>query len=169
MNYFKAFTFNGKKTAHKVLNAIDDSTYDYLWYDDVAEISMNKKGHTKVHSTWAQDSSSVGAGIGLGALTGGMIGMLFGPGGALVGAAVAGSIGGLIGHHENVKFDDPKLDDFAASLVPDTSALILVGPQATIDEFVAILEDVATDYEYAGYDYTLDDEELALLEEEMAV
>jgi uncharacterized membrane protein len=167
MNNFKAVTFDGKRTAHKVLNAIDDSVYDYLWIDDVATISVNKSGHTKIHSTWAQDSSATGTGIGLGALTGGMIGMLFGPGGAMAGAAVAGSIGGLIGHHDNVKFDDPKLDDFAASLVNDTSALIVVGPDTIIDEFNAVLADIV-DYEYTAYEVALEDAEFEALEEEMA-
>lgn len=167
MKNFKAVTFDGKKSARKVLDAIEDSTYDYLWIDDLALISINKHGRTRIHSTWAQDSDAVGGGIGLGALTGGMIGMLFGPGGALAGAAIAGSIGGLIGHHENVKFDDPKLDDFAASLVPDSSALILIGPQDIIDEYTAVLADIV-DYDFASYDLALDDAEIDALEEEMA-
>ena len=167
MNNFKAVTFNGKKTAHKVLNAIDDSTYDYYWIDDVAEISVSKNGRTKIHSTWAQDSSAVGAGVGFGAMVGGLIGMLFGPGGALVGASLAGSVGGLIGHHENVKFDDPKLDDFAASLLYDTSALIVIGTDATIIEFTNLLAEFADD-EFTSYELALDDVEIAALEDEMA-
>ena len=78
--------------------------------------------------TWAQDSRLTGGGMGFGALAGGLIGALLGPGGAMAGAAVGGSVGGMIGHHENVKFDDPVMDNFATSLVNDSSALILGTP-----------------------------------------
>ena len=165
MTNFKAFTYDGKKTARKVLNAIEDTTEAYVWVDDVALISVDKKGHIKVHSTWAQDSSNVSGGISLGALTGGMLGLLFGPGGALAGAAVGGSIGGLIGHHENVKIDDPALNYFAASLVNDSSALILLADEDVVAEFAAAV-DVA-DYEGAVYDAVLDDAAVAALQQEM--
>ena len=36
-------------------------------------------------------------------------------------------MGALIGTSDDIAFDDPKLDDFAASLANDTSAVILVG------------------------------------------
>ena len=140
MTYFKSFTFEGKKSASKAFDTIEDNDdFDYVWLDDVAEVSVNSKGTYRIHSTWAQDSSNVPGGIGFGALCGGLLGMLFGPGGALAGAAIGGSIGGLIGHHENVKFDDPVLDDFAASLAPDTSALVLLGDEATLAEFTTAL------------------------------
>lgn len=162
---FKALTYDGKKTARKVLDAIEDSTEAYIWLDDVALISVNKNGHTKVQSTWAQDSRNVSGGTGMGAITGGMLGLLFGPGGALAGAAVGGSIGGLIGHHENVKFDDPVLDNFAASLVNDSSALILLGDEDIVTEFAAAIE--IADYESAVYNAVLDDAVVAELLAEM--
>ncbi len=37
-------------------------------------------------------------------------------------------------------FDDPRLDEFAASLTNDTSALILVGEDETLAEFVTGVE-----------------------------
>ena len=73
-------------------------------------------------------------------MTGGLIGMLFGPGGALAGAAVGGSLGCLLGAADDVDFDDPKLDEFAAALSNDTSALILVGEEATLADFVSAVE-----------------------------
>ena len=48
-------------------------------------VSKSKYGSIRVHSTWAEDDSDVGAGTGFGALTGGLIGLLLGPGGALAG------------------------------------------------------------------------------------
>ena len=168
MTKFKAVTFAGKRTAHKVLNAIEDSPTSYIWLEegDVASISVNQKGHVRVHSTWAQDSSNVPGGIGFGALCGGFLGMLFGPGGALVGATIGGSVGGLIGHHENVKFDDPKLTEFAASLVNDSSALILIGPQSAIDEFTSELDGL-TEYVFEVFETTLDEATLSELKKAM--
>ena len=137
---FKAFLFDGKKTARKALDTIEDRAPDYVWIDDVAEVSRNKHGSIRIHSTWAQDDSDVGAGAGFGAITGGVIGMLLGPAGALAGAAVGGSLGALMGASDEIAFDDPKLDDFAAGLSNDTSALILVGEEATLADFVTAVE-----------------------------
>lgn len=163
MTYFKAVTFAGKRTAHKVLNKIEDSPKSYIWEEegDIASISVNQKGHVRVHSTWAQDSSFESGGIGFGAIAGGLIGSLLGPGGAMAGAAAGGSVGGLIGKHENVKFDDPTIDAFAASLVNDSSALLLIGPMAAINEFTAELAELVV-YEFEAFETELDQ---ALLDE----
>ncbi len=141
MTYFKAFTFDGKRSANKALNKMEDSDTSYVWLEDgdVAEISVNSNGHYKVHSTWAQDSDNVPGGIGLGAILGGLVGLLFGPGGAIAGAALGGGVGGLIGDDDNVEFNDPKLDDFAASLLPNTSALIILGDTDVVAEFTTEL------------------------------
>jgi len=137
---FKAFLFDGKNTARKAFETLEDYTPAYVWIDDVAVVSRSKHGAIRVHSTWAQDDSDVGAGTGFGVLTGGLIGLLFGPGGALAGAAVGGSLGALFGAGADVEFDDPRLDDFAASLDKDTSALILVGEETTLADFVSAVE-----------------------------
>jgi len=165
---FKAVTFAGKRTAHKVLNALEDLPTSYIWMEegDVASISVNQKGHIRVHSTWAQDNSTVSRGIGLGAMLGGLIGMFLGPAGAMAGSAVGSSVGGLIGHHENVEFDDPMLDDFSASLVNDSSALLLLGPQSAIDEFTAEFE-ALTEFEFAVFETELDEAALKALEKAM--
>jgi uncharacterized membrane protein len=64
-----------------------------------------------------------------------MIGMLFGPAGALAGAALGGSMGAMLGTADSIALEDPRLDEFAASLVKDSSALILVGEEATLADF----------------------------------
>jgi uncharacterized membrane protein len=136
---FKAFTFNGKKTAAKAFRTLEDYAPEYFWIDDVAVLSRSKHGHLRVHSTWAQDESGE-AGLGFGVITGGLIGMLAGPGGALAGAAIGGGLGGVLGANSDVVFDDPALDDFAAALDKDTSALVLVGEEATLADFGAAVE-----------------------------
>ena len=66
--------------------------------------------------------------------------MLFGPGGALAGAAIGGGIAGTFGVVADAAFDDPRLDDLAAALQKDTSALIIVGEEATLDDFWSAVE-----------------------------
>jgi uncharacterized membrane protein len=134
---FKAFVFNGKKTAGKAFDTLEDHMPVYTWIDDAAVVSRSKFGIVRIHSTWAQDDSAVGVGTGIGAVTGGLLGVLLGPGGALAGAAVGGSMGALLGVADEVTFDDPRLDDFAASLVKDSSALILVGEAPAIADFTS--------------------------------
>ena len=137
---FKAFVFDGKKTGQKALDTLEERGAGSMWIDDVAEVSRSKHGSIRIHSTWAQDDSEVGAGAGFGAVTGGLIGMLLGPGGALAGAAVGGSMGALFGASDELAFDDPKLDQFAEDLKKDTSALILVGEEPTLADFTSAVE-----------------------------
>jgi uncharacterized membrane protein len=137
MYVFKAFVFNGKRTAGKALDTLEDRGSVLPWIDDVAVVSRSKLGFIRIHSTWAQDDSAVGVGTGFGAVTGGLLGALLGPGGAMAGAAMGGSLGATFGVAGEVAVDDPRLDDFAASLAKDTSALILVAEQATIAAFTS--------------------------------
>jgi uncharacterized membrane protein len=134
---FKAFVFNGKKTAAKAFETLEDHAPAYTWIDDAAVVSRSKFGIVRIHSTWAQDDTAVGAGTGLGAMTGALLGLLLGPGGALAGAAMGGSVGALMGVGDEVAFDDPRLDDFAASLAKDTSALILVAELPLLADFTS--------------------------------
>ena len=137
---FKAFVFKGKRTAGKAFETLEDHMPVYPWIDDAAVVSRSKLGTVRIHSTWAQDDSAVGVGTGVGAVTGGLLGMVLGPGGALAGAAMGGSVGALFGVANEVAFDDPRLDEFAASLVKDTSALILVGEKATLADFTSAVQ-----------------------------
>lgn len=60
--------------------------------------------------------------------------------GAAAGAAMGGSVGAVSSASSEVALDDPRLDDFAASLAKDTSALILVGERASILDFTSAVE-----------------------------
>ncbi len=137
---FKAFVFNGKNTAGKAFDTLDEHTPVYPWINDAAVVSRSKLGFIRIHSTWAQDDSAVGVGTGFGAITGALLGMLLGPGGALAGAAAGGSLGALFGATSEIVFDDPRLDEFAAALKKDTSALILVGEAVTLADFTTAVE-----------------------------
>ncbi len=137
---FKAFVFNGKRTAGKAFDTLEDHMPVYPWIDDAAVVSRSKLGFTRIHSTWAQDDSAIGAGTGVGVVTGAVLGSLLGPGGALAGAAAGGSLGAMFGVGDEIAFDDPRLDDFANALVNDTSALILVGEKPTLADFTSAVQ-----------------------------
>jgi uncharacterized membrane protein len=137
---FEAFVFKGEKTAAKAFATLEDHMPVYPWIDDAAVVSRSKRGFIKVHSTWAQDDSSVGVGAGFGAVTGALLGILLGPGGALAGAAMGGSMGAMFGLADTVAFEDPRLEEFAASLIKDTSALVLVGEKATLADFASAVQ-----------------------------
>jgi uncharacterized membrane protein len=137
---FKAFVFNGKKTAGRAFDTLEDHVPGYPWIDDAAVVSKNKLGFTRIHSTWAQDDSAVGVGAGFGVVTGALLGSVLGPGGAVAGAAMGGSMGAASGAASEVVFDDPRLDEFAAALTKDTSAMILVGEKASILDFTSVVE-----------------------------
>jgi uncharacterized membrane protein len=136
---FKAVKFDGKRTARKALDTLEDYTPAYVWIDDVAVVSRNHLGFVSIQSTWSADGE-VAADTGWGLLTGGLVGMLFGPGGAVAGAAMGGGFGSMMGLVDETAFDDPVLSDFAKSLDRNTSALILVGEQPTIDDFASAVE-----------------------------
>ena len=144
MNEVRAIVFDGRKTAGKALDTLEDEGA-YIWLDEVAVVSRGKLGMIRVHSTWAQDDTATAAGIGFGTLTGALIGAMMGPAGAVAGAAGAGalaggSLGGLFGGLVNVAAEDPRLDHFAAKLKEDTSALILVSDPERAKAFVSAFE-----------------------------
>jgi uncharacterized membrane protein len=133
--------FDGKKTAGKVLDTIQDEAPEAsLWVDDVAVVSRSKHGMVRVNSTWAESDDAGAAAAGFGAITGGLIGAMMGPGGALAGALGGGSLFGLMGLGVNVAVADPRLEEFASRLQDDTSALILVADEPTAADFMSVVE-----------------------------
>lgn len=144
MNEVRAIVFDGRKTAGKALDKLDDEGV-IDWLDEVAVISRGKHGMIRVHSTWAQDDTATTAGIGFGALTGGLVGAMLGPQGAIAGAVGAGalaggSLGGMLGVTSEVAVGDDRLEAFAAKLEDDTSALVLVSDPERSSAFVSAFE-----------------------------
>ena len=144
MNEVRAIVFDGRKTAGKALDTLEDEGV-INWLDEVAVVSRSKHGIIRVHSTWAQDDTAAGASIGFGALTGGLIGALMGPGGAVAGAVGAGalaggSLGAMLGLSGEVAVGDDRLEAFGARLKDDTSALVLVSDPERYRAFVSAFE-----------------------------
>ncbi len=135
---FVAYVFDGKRTAAKALDTLEDNVPVYEWIDNIALVSKSKHGHLNIRSTWAQDDMGA-AGFGWGAFTGALLGMLAGPGGALAGAALGGSMGGMMGVTADIAFDDPALDDFTNSLTKDTSALVLAGDDDVLADYEGVV------------------------------
>ena len=137
---FKAYMFDGKRTASKALDTLEDYAPAYTWIDDVAMVSRSKDGHLRVYSTWGQDERAK-SGINWGAIVGGVIGLLFARRkGAMIGSSIGGAVGGFLGWGKDVALDDPKLDQFASSLSRDTSSLVLVGDEALMSSFSEAVE-----------------------------
>ena len=144
MTQFVAITFQGRKTAGKAFDAVEESN-DYLWLDDIALVSRSKHGYIRVHSTWAQDDDIVKGGAGWGAITGALLGAMIAPAGAVAAAVGAGALGGgslgaLFGAGTDFAVEDPILANFAASLKDDTSAMVLVSESVAVDDFGRVFE-----------------------------
>ncbi len=155
MTIVKAITFQGKRTASKALQAIEE-TKEYIWIDDVAVLSRSKNGFIRVDSTWGQSDTAVGVTTGWGALAGALIGSMLGPQGAIAGAIGSGALSGgglglLLSSAVSLAVADPRLDKFAQSLKNDTSALVLVTDAVYAEEFSTV---------FAPYGGTLTETEL---------
>lgn len=135
---FAAYVFPGRNTAEIALRDAEDAVaVGAAWIEDVAVIKRGKLGRVVVHSTWAQDNDWVAGSTGWGALTGALLGALAGPGGALAGLLAGGAFGSLFGAVSDMDVADPALEDLAASLENDTSALVLIGETGS---FIAAFE-----------------------------
>jgi uncharacterized membrane protein len=148
---FKAVKFDGKRTARKALDTLEDYIPAYAWIDDVALVSRNHLGFLNIHSTWSADGEIASDTV-WGLVTGSLVGLLFGPAGAVAGAALGGESGALMGAFDEAILDDPVLANFANSLDRNTSALILVGEQPTIDDFASAIEPLGGEIVSTGID-----------------
>ena len=141
MLHVNAFVFKGRKTAGKALDTLDEQAPNARrWIDDVAVISRGKHGFVRINSTWAQSDESTAVGAGFGAITGGLIGAMMGPQGAVAGALGGAGLYGLMGATVDMAVEDPRLDELAAKLEDDSSALVLVADEPTAADFVSAVE-----------------------------
>lgn len=118
--------FDGTRTAQRILDDLSD-LHAFPWLSDVAVVSRNKLGISRVHSSWAQDSSNVSGGGAAGSLSGVLLGGLLGPAGALVGFLTGGALGSASGKSFNEEVSDPNLEELRGSLKKKSSALVLIG------------------------------------------
>jgi len=110
--------YNGQDTAtnvFKTMKSNQSSTGERI--EAYAVVSKDLKGNVKVRDQRRRDA-------GVGAIVGGVIGLLGGPVGVAAGASAGGAVGYLTGNAVGISRDT--VDSMKQSLVPDTSALVVV-------------------------------------------
>jgi uncharacterized membrane protein len=110
--------YNGQDTAtgvFKTMKSAQDATGERI--EAYAVVSKDLKGKVRVRDQRKTDA-------GIGAAVGGVIGLLGGPLGAAVGASAGGAVGYLTGEAVGIPRD--KVESMKQSLVPDSSALVVV-------------------------------------------
>lgn len=110
--------YNGQDTASQVFKSMKSAQRDTgERIESYAVVSMDLKGKVTVRDQRRRDA-------GVGAVLGGVIGLLGGPVGVAAGAAAGGATGYLTGDAVGIPRD--KVDSMKQSLVPDSSALVVV-------------------------------------------
>jgi uncharacterized membrane protein len=111
--------YDGQDTAGKVFASMKSAqgaaTGEVI--ESYAVVSKDAKGKVKVRDQRKRDAA-------VGSLLGGVIGLIGGPMGIAAGASAGGSIGYLTG--DAVGIPREKVDSMKASLVPNSSALVVV-------------------------------------------
>ena len=110
--------YNGENAASdvfKTMTAAQGSTGERI--EAYAVVSRDLKGKVRVRDQRRTDA-------GVGAAVGGVIGLLGGPLGVAVGATAGGAVGYLTGEAVGIPRD--KVESMKQSLVPDSSALVVV-------------------------------------------
>jgi uncharacterized membrane protein len=110
--------YNGEDTAtevFKTMSSAQAATGERI--EAYAVVSKDLKGKVRVRDQRRTDA-------GVGAVVGGVIGLLGGPVGVAIGASTGGAVGYLTG--EAVGIPREKVESMKQSLVPDSSALVVV-------------------------------------------
>ena len=110
--------YNGQDTAtevFKTMRSAQGATGERI--ESYAVVSEDLKGKVRVRDQRKTDA-------GVGAVVGGVIGLLGGPVGVAIGASAGGVVGYLTGEAVGIPRD--KVESMKQSLVPDSSALVVV-------------------------------------------
>jgi uncharacterized membrane protein len=110
--------YNGQDTAtevFKTMRSAQGATGERI--EAYAVVSEDLKGKVRIRDQRKTDA-------GVGAVVGGVIGLLGGPVGVAIGASAGGAVGYLTGEAVGIPRD--KVESMKQSLVPDSSALVVV-------------------------------------------
>lgn len=94
----------------------------------VVEVDDKGKAHVK-------QSGHGGVGAGVGAGTGALLGLLGGPAGLLIWTLGGALVGGLAGKYMGHQFDEDQITALAASMIPNSSALVVVIEDTMLESF----------------------------------
>jgi uncharacterized membrane protein len=86
-----------------------------------AVVDMDEKGKAHIH-----EGGRGGVGATTGAVIGGLLGLIGGPAGLLAWAVAGGVIGGFAGHYAGRVIPKEDLDELAAQMKPNTSAILVI-------------------------------------------
>ena len=113
-------TFDGEGTADRALASVRGvERGGGFGLDDTAVVAKDRAGKVRVRNEW---SSGAEAGAVAGGLLGAVVTFFFPP----VGAAVGAGLGALVGSRSETGVDQRFVEDVAAALKPDSSALFLM-------------------------------------------
>jgi uncharacterized membrane protein len=117
--------YNGQDTASQVFKSMQSNQSNTgERVESYAVVSMDLKGKVKVRDQRKRDA-------GVGAVLGGVIGLFGGPIGVAAGATAGGAFGYLTGDAVGIPRD--KVQSMKQSLVPDSSALVVVLDDQWVD------------------------------------
>ncbi len=120
-----AFVFADRTTAKEVSSEVSDLKGEAAdeGYKIVANavVDMDEKGKAHIH-----EGGRGGVGATTGAVIGGLLGLIGGPVGLLAWAVAGGVIGGFAGHYAGRVIPKEDLDQLAAQMKPNTSAILVI-------------------------------------------
>jgi uncharacterized membrane protein len=128
-----AYIFADRKTAKQVSGELKSSAWiqNYKVIAD-AVVEMDEKGKAHIH----QDGHG-GIGATGGAVIGGLLGLIGGPAGLLAWAVAGGVIGGFAGHYAGRVIPKEDLEELAAEMKPNTSAILAIIEDKEYEALVA--------------------------------
>ena len=128
-------TFSNVEAADRVVGGLRKRGATHL-VNQVATLEHHPSGKFSVHSY--SDETSRGAHVGIGAAVGGLVGLLFGPFGLLIGVLGGGAVGASMQGPDahDLGLDPTFVERLKESLPPDSSAVLIMGEPAIVDELV---------------------------------
>ena len=140
--------FDGQGTAVEEYTAAKDrSAHDAAWLKEVGFVEHHHNDRLLLRGTFAghyldvdENDRITQKGAGVGAVAGGLAGVLIGPVGIALGILIGGAIGAHAGTPTDSEPEPEELVERLRAAVPtSSSAIVLVGAAAHIDEMVAAL------------------------------
>lgn len=169
---FAAVRFPGVEAAYQVFADARDRDPHASWAQKIGFVERHHDGHLVLRGTFgghyvAVDESAhfSGSGMAEGAAVGLLVGILGGPPGIAVGLVSGGLAGSIIGKPTETDTEpDALVEELRAGLEPSTSAIVMIGPAAEVDDLLAAVERAGGD----ATRHTLTVEQAAALEASLA-
>ncbi len=132
-----AFVFADKESAQRVSKELKSNAKP-AGYKIIANatVEVDDKGKPHVH-----EAGHGGWGAGVGIAGGSLLGLIGGPAGLLVWAVAGGAIGGVIGKHMGRAIPADDLEQLAAQMQPNTSAILAMVEDTAAEALMGDMQD----------------------------